>query len=75
MSQDIATQPLRQGRIWVDFGKLVLAAVVQGIAVSAVVALLVMVLASGSAADTPSTPDAATAGSPAPAAKAPRGEG
>jgi len=75
MSQDIATQPFRQGRIWVDFGKLVLAAILQGIAVSAVVALLVMFLASGSAVDTPSAPDAATAGSPAPAANAPRGEG
>jgi len=75
MSQDVATQPLRQGKIWIDFGKLVLAAIVQGLAVSAVVALLVMVLASGSAAEAPSAPDAATAGSPAPAASAPREQG
>lgn len=42
---------LRQPRIWLDFGKLVVAAVVQGVVVSAVVALVVMVLASGAVAE------------------------
>lgn len=43
--------PLRQSRVWLDFGKLVLAAIVQGVVVSAVVALVVMVLASGAVAE------------------------
>jgi len=75
MSQNIATQPLRQGRVWMDIGKLVLAAVVQGVVVSAVVALVVMVLASGSVSDTSNSPGPAVTGTPAPAASVDRERG
>ncbi|MCC6608582.1 MAG: hypothetical protein IT515_02755 [Burkholderiales bacterium] len=53
------THPLRQPRVWLDFGKLVLAAVVQGVVVSAIVALVVMVLASGAVAEPADARDAA----------------
>jgi hypothetical protein len=75
MSQNIASQPLRQGRVWMDLGKLVLAAVVQGVVVSAVVALVVMALASGSAADTPDAPGSTVSGTPAGAASVAREQG
>ncbi len=64
MTQNVATQPLRQGRVWMDFGKLVLAAVVQGVAVSVVVALVVVILAGGAAGDASDLPDAAVSGTP-----------
>lgn len=75
MTQNIATQPLRQGRVWVDFGKLVLAAVVQGVAVSAVVALVVVFLAGGSAGDAPDSSGAAVSGAPPRAASLDREQG
>lgn len=75
MSQNIASQPLRQGRLWIDIGKLVLAAVVQGVVVSAVAALVVMLLASGSVSDTPNPPGPAVTGTPAPAASVEREQG
>jgi hypothetical protein len=75
MSPNIASQPLRQGRVWMDLGKLVLAAVVQGVVVSAIVALVVVVLASGSAADTPVAPGSAVSGTPAGAAGVAREQG
>ncbi|MCG6877490.1 MAG: hypothetical protein LJE97_20565 [Betaproteobacteria bacterium] len=75
MSQNTASPPLRQGRIWIDIGKLVLAAVVQGVVVSAVVGLVVMVLASGSASDTANPSDSAVSGAPARAASVDREQG
>jgi hypothetical protein len=76
MSQNIASQPLRQGRVWIDLGKLVVAAVVQGVVVSLVVALVVMVLASGSVGDSAApSPDAAVSGAPARAASVAREQG
>jgi hypothetical protein len=75
MSQNIASQPLRQGRIWIDLGKLVVAAVVQGVVVSAVVALVVMVLASGSVGESADPSDAAVSGVPERSAGVPREQG
>lgn len=75
MSQNIASQPLRQGRVWIDIGKLILAAVVQGVVVSAIAALVVMILASGSVSDTSNPPGPAVTGTPAPAASADREQG
>ena len=74
MNQNVASQPLRQGRIWLDFGKLVLAAVVQGVVVSAIVAVVVMILASGPVPDT-NPSDAPVTGAPARSAGVDRGEG
>jgi hypothetical protein len=51
MRGEAIVPPLRQPRVWLDLGKLVLAAVIQGVAVSAVVALVVMILASGAVAE------------------------
>jgi len=56
MSQNSISAPLRPSRIWLDFGKLVLAAAVQGVVVSAVVALVVMILASGAVAEPAGAP-------------------
>lgn len=64
MSQNIASQPFRQGRMWMDFGKLVLAAVVQGVVVSVVVALVVVMLAAGSVGDSSDPTDTAVSGAP-----------
>jgi len=75
MSQNIASQPLRQGRVWIDLGKLVVAAVVQGVVVSVVVALVVMVLASGSVGDSVDPSDAAVSGVPARATNVAREQG
>lgn len=44
-------QPLRDRRVWMDLGKLVLAAIVQGVVVSAVVGMVVMILASTSVSE------------------------
>jgi hypothetical protein len=54
--------------VWLDFGKLVLAAIVQGVVVSAVVALVVMVLASGAVAEPTDVPDGAPSATVASAA-------
>jgi hypothetical protein len=75
MSQNIATQPQRQGRVWVDFGKLVVAAVVQGVAIGVVVALVVVFLAGGSAGEAPDSSGAAVSGVPPRAASLAREQG
>jgi len=75
MSQNTAIQPFRHGRVWMDFGKLVLAAIVQGVVVSAVVALVVVMLASGSVGDSSDPTDAAVSGAPAQAARVDREQG
>ncbi len=74
MNQNIASQPLRSPRVWMDFGKLVLAAIVQGVVVSAVVGMVVMILASASVSE-PANASDAVSGTPAATAAGNRGEG
>jgi len=65
MNQNIATsQPLRSARVWMDLGKLVVAAIIQGVVVSAVVGMVVLILASASVSD-PANASDALSGAPA----------
>ena len=69
--QNVVSQPLRDARVWLDLGKFVLAAIVQGVVVSAVVGMVVMALASASVTE-PANPSSPVSG--APAATTPGGE-
>ncbi|MCZ7563671.1 MAG: hypothetical protein M5U08_07540 [Burkholderiales bacterium] len=65
VADDAPEAGLQRPRIWLDFGKLVVAAVVQGVVVSALVALVVMLLASGTVTEQASAIGATDGGAPA----------